>query len=426
MPKIRPNSQLKQIVLEETNDGRDVVRYLKSTFMQIEDGVSLFGLRHKDYARSHKIAAARILARIGLEEGKRYLRRNYVRTPFRRVHPEDEDGPKREMAASTAELYRLVKKETNDGKDIIIRFVGIMKGYHPEYKPHLRMAAAKELIRQMEFDYDDGSAEPPASEPVSEPVGASLVGAHHPKPASPAPTHTESAPISEPVGASLMGAHTITSDESNPNPVPNSELSIENSESDPPDQANPIYPTHPVNPDSDKITTHQPNHTNHSSDNDSISNSELKIENSPSLADIQRQMHIQDGSVHYRDYAAQHAKEAESIYQSIIRRASGSYNLDEAQRKTQDLIAEFDDFMAERDPGYQPIAVPDQLITKSLTEQMDETRTYPFDPADFFDLDQDYFYYCMCRVCEQCDELDYFFEFMRELEEDYDNIFEDP
>ena len=142
----KPNPQLKQIVLQETNDGRDVVRYLKSTFMEIEDAPSLFGLSPKDYARTHKIAAARILARLGLEEGKRYLRRNYVQTPFRRVHPEDEDGPKRDMAASTADLYRLVRKETNDGRDIIIRFVEIMKGYHPEYKPHLRMAAAKELI----------------------------------------------------------------------------------------------------------------------------------------------------------------------------------------------------------------------------------------------------------------------------------------
>ena len=396
MPKIRPNPQLKQIVLEETNEGRDVVRYLKSTFMQVEDGVNLFGLRHKDYARSHKIAAARILARIGLEEGKRYLRRNYVRTPFRRVHPEDEDGPKRDMAASTAELYRLVKKETNDGRDIIIRFVGIMKGYHPEYKPHLRIAAAKELIRQIEFDYED-------------------------EPTPTTPTHTESTPTSEPVGASLVGAHTITADESNPNPVHNPELSIENSESDSPNQANPIYPTHPVNPDSDKITTHQPNHINHSSDNDSISNSELKIENSPSLADIQRQMHIEDSSVHYRDYAAQHAKEAESIYQSIIRRASYRRNLQDAKREAEELIGQFDLFMQERDPEYRPVAVPDNLITASLTQQMDESKTYPFDPADYYDLDQDYFYYCMCRVCEQCDELDYFFEFMRELEEEYED-----
>ena len=110
MPRTRPNPQLKQIVLEETNDGRDVVRFLKSTFMNIEDAPQLFGLRHKDYARTHKIAAARILARLGLEDGKRYLRRNYVQTPFKRVHPEDEDLPKRDMAASTSELYRLVKK----------------------------------------------------------------------------------------------------------------------------------------------------------------------------------------------------------------------------------------------------------------------------------------------------------------------------
>ena len=99
---------------------------------------------------------------------RRYLRRNYVQTPFKRVHPEDEDLPKRDMAASTSELYRLVKKETNDGRDIIIRFVGIMKGYYPEYKPHLRMAAAKELIRQIEFDYDD---EPARTEPASASTG---------------------------------------------------------------------------------------------------------------------------------------------------------------------------------------------------------------------------------------------------------------
>ena len=190
--KIKPNAQLKQIVLEETNDGRDVVRFLKSTFMKVEDAPVLFGLSPKEYARSHKIAAARILARLGLEDGKRYLRRNYVQTPFKRVHPEDEDLPKKDMAASTSELYRLVKKETNDGRDIIIRFVEIMKGYHPEYKPHLRMAAAKELIRQIEFDYDD---EPPPSHTISAPssshVGASLVGApRHPRIRSTSPAQS--------------------------------------------------------------------------------------------------------------------------------------------------------------------------------------------------------------------------------------------
>ena len=185
---------------------------------------SLFGLSPKEYARTHKIAAARILARLGLEDGKRYLRRNYVQTPFKRVHPEDEDLPKRDMAASTSELYRLVKKETNDGRDIIIRFVGIMKGYYPEYKPHLRMAAAKELIRQIEFDYDDEPAR-------TEPVGVPLVGAHNPQ--------------------------SSTSDESDPNPIPNSELTIDNPDDAPTNQSQPEYPDNPVHPDSDDNRRHR-------------------------------------------------------------------------------------------------------------------------------------------------------------------------
>jgi hypothetical protein len=366
LPKIKPNPQLKQIVLEETNEGRDVVRFLKSTFMKVEDGVSLFGLRHKDYARSHKIAAARILARIGLEEGKRYLRRTYVQTPFRRVHPEDEDGPKRDMAASTSELYRLVKKETNDGRDIIIRFVGIMKGYHPEYKPHLRMAAAKELIRQIEFDYED------------EPEETATASTDRTHPESPSNT--------------VIPASTSTS-ASHP---------------------------HPENPDSDKKPD-PVNHPNHSSDTNHP-DPEFVIENPEvSLAQIQRKMLVEDGSVHYRDYAAQHTREAESIYQSIIRRAAYGYDLQDAKGQAQDLIGQFDRFMEERDPGYQPIAVPDQLITKSLSDQMDESEPCIFDPGDYFDLDQDYFYYCLCGYCEQCDEVDYFFEFMRELQEEYED-----
>ena len=351
MPRItrKPNPQLRKIVLEETDDGRDVIRYLKSVLMTIEDGVSLFGLRHKDYARTHKIAAARILARLGLEEGKRYLDRNYVQTPFRRVHPEEEDGPKRDMAASTAQLYRMARQKTRDGADIIIHFVEVMKGCHPEYKPHLRMAAAKELIRQIEFDYD-----------------------YEEEPTSPPLTHIE--PTHEPVGedTQIRAHHQNHTNHSSDNYS---------------DQPNPENPTHPTNPDSDKITAHPTNH-------------------SPAP---------------YRDYAAKHANEAESIFQSIIRRASDSYNLNEAQLKVQDLIAEFDQFMQERDPEYRPIAVPDNLIIKSLTESMDEIETYPFDPADYYDLNQDYFYYCTCLTCEACDELDYFFEFIRELEEEYED-----
>ena len=375
----KPNPQLRKIVLEETNDGRDVIRYLKSVITTIEGAPELYGLRHKDYARSHKIAAARILARLGLEEGRRYLDRTYVQTPFRRVHPEDEnDPPKKDMAASTSELYRLARQKTRDGADIIIHFVEVMKGYHPEYKPHLRMAAAKELIRQIEFDYDE-------------------------EPTPPASTHIESTPSSEPVGASLVGARA-------------------SSESDQ-RQPDPVHPVHPENPDSDKITAHQDNQTNHSSDNRSAHqpNHTNHSSDKPSLADVQRQMHLEDGSAHYRDYADYHAKEGESIYQSIIRRASDEHDPEDEKRTAYKLIAHFNWYMSECDPDYQPISVPDHLITKSLEQRRDTSKPDIFDPADYYDLDQDYFYYCMCLSCEACDELDYFFKFMRELEEEYED-----
>ena len=367
----RPNPQLKQIVLEETNDGRDVVRFLKSTFMQVEDAPSLFGLSPKEYARTHKIAAARILARLGLEDGKRYLRRNYVQTPFKRVHPEDEDLPKRDMAASTSELYRLVKKETNDGRDIIIRFVGIMKGYYPEYKPHLRMAAAKELIRQIEFDYDDEPAR-------TEPVGVPLVGAHNPQPS--------------------------TSDESDPNPIPNSELTIDNPDDSPTNQSHPEYSDNPVNPDSDKITAHHTNQANHSSDD------RPKLITNP-----------------YRAYADLHcASDGESIYRSIVRRASDSPTLGNAKYKAGQLIQDFNRFAKDCDPEHQPVSVPDDLLAKSLTQLRESPETYVFDPDDYYELGLDEFYYCLCRYCEECDELDYYFETMREFEEDADPLYEDP
>ena len=390
--KRKPNLRLRKIVLEETNDGRDIIRFLKNVIVHIEDGPQTFGIRPQDFARKHKIDAARILAKLGFEEGKRYLRRTYVPTPFRRTHPEDEDIPRPETTRATRDLYRLVRKKTNDGADIMLNFIEIMKGYHPEFKPHLRMAAAKELVRQIEYDYEEEPA--PRTHPPTQPASTNA----EPTQTPPASTNTEP----------------TTPSKSNSNSQP----------------TNPVHPTNPVNPDtSDEITAHHQNPTNHSSDNSADHpNPEHPTnpinpasDNPVSLAEIQRQLHIEDGSAPYRDYAAQHARESESIYESIIRRASSGYSLQEAQNKTQDLIAEFDDFMAERDPGYRPIAVPDNLITKSLKERMDETRLYPYDPTDYYDLDDDYFYYCLCRYCERCDEVNYHFQFMRELEEEYED-----
>ena len=148
----------------------------------------------------------------------------------------------------------------------------------------------------------------------------------------------------------------------------------------------------------------------------------MKIENSTEIPGW-----IQDFANPYTQYAISNCtEEAESIYHSIIRRSEDRPDLDSARRKATGLIEEFNQFMAERDPEYEPVTVPDDLLTRSLTQRIEAPESYLFDPADFFDLDRDDFYYCRCRGCEECDELDYFFEFMRELEEDYDQIFEDP
>ena len=365
MPRItrKPNKQLKQIVLEETDDGRDIVRYLKSVFVEVEDAPRLFGLIPDDYARTHKIAAARILARLGLEEGRRYLDWNYVQTPFRRVHPEDEnDPPKREMAKTTADLYRLVNKKTNDGSDIMIHFIEIMKGYHPEYKPHLRMAAAKELVRQIEFDYDE-SAEPQPSDtvrPECPPVQESRVEE------SVSTASAQPDPVEDPA----------------PQPAPTTESYAD-------------APAHTESPsDTAKDLPHNP----------------PKLITNP-----------------YRDYSDLNcADEAESIYRSIIHRASNRPTLASAKYKAEQLIEDFNRFAQDRDPGFDPVAVPDNLLTRSLTQRMEDPESYIFDPADYYDLDRDYFYHCMCGGCEECDELDYFFESMRELDRNIELLLEDP
>ena len=70
--------------------------------------------------------------------------------------------------------------------------------------------------------------------------------------------------------------------------------------------------------------------------------------------------------------------------------------------------------------------MPDDLLAKSLTQLRESPETYVFDPDDYYDLELDEFYYCLCGYCEECDELDYYFESMREFEEDTDPLYEDP
>ena len=120
------------------------------------------------------------------------------------------------------------------------------------------------------------------------------------------------------------------------------------------------------------------------------------------------------------------AEEEESIYRSIIRRAADRPDLDSACREAQKLIAEFNTYATDRNPQHRTVVVPDDLLARSLTQRMEAPETYLFDPADYYDLDRDDFYYCLCEDCDECDEVEFFMETMRELEEETDHILEDP
>ncbi|MCY4651608.1 MAG: hypothetical protein OXC95_00415, partial [Dehalococcoidia bacterium] len=166
-------------------------------------------------------------------------------------------------------------------------------------------------------------------------------------------------------------------------------------------------PTYPVNPDSDNPTASDlPDHANPEYPENPDSDNPA----SP-----------------HRAYADIHCQvEAESIYQSIVRRASDRPTLGSAKFEAAQLIADFNRFAAGRDPEFALITVPDQLLTKSLTQRLEDPESYIFDPAEYYDSDRDDFYFCMCGGCADCDELEYFIEFMRELEEETDYVCEDP
>ena len=70
------------------------------------------------------------------------------------------------------------------------------------------------------------------------------------------------------------------------------------------------------------------------------------------------------------------------------------------------------------------MTVPDEILAKSLAIQMQDPESYIFDPMEYYDFDRDDFF-CMCGYCEDCDELEFFVEFLRELEEDTAFIYED-
>ena len=179
--KIEYMSSLADIIAQETQDGRLIVRFLLSAM----DGDL------PDFQPCHRIDAARLLVKLGFDQAQAAIDRvraaqraaaQRQRTPNRqpRAQPETrwlfESQSETEAEAETqsaansirAQLAQIVREETNDGRAAVRFLIDAMLGEFPDFKPCHRLSAAKELL-QRGFDYLPNDADAQAdAEPEPE------------------------------------------------------------------------------------------------------------------------------------------------------------------------------------------------------------------------------------------------------------------
>ena len=133
---------LRDIVRQETDDGRLIVRFFVSTMQgQLQDAKP-----------SHRIAAARQLVKLGFTEAQDFIDES-APAPKRRRRAQHSPPADRKLASG---LAKIVRQETDDGRVAVRFLVDVMQGGLPGFKPHHRLAAAKELLRR---GFDDTLAD---------------------------------------------------------------------------------------------------------------------------------------------------------------------------------------------------------------------------------------------------------------------------
>ncbi len=139
---------LADIIREETDDGRLVVRFLIDVMQGKVD----------DSKPCHRLDAARQLLNLGFEGAHAVIQSASqsasVRAPSRaRTNSRLVEG-----------LADIIKLETSDGRDAVRFLVDVMQGNLKDFKPHHRLSAAKELLRRG-FDNSPGDSAGDEREP---------------------------------------------------------------------------------------------------------------------------------------------------------------------------------------------------------------------------------------------------------------------
>ena len=162
-------SSLADIIAQETQDGRLIIRFLLSAM----DGDL------PDFLPCHRIDAARLLVKLGFDQAQTAIvrARSDQRTPNRdsRSQPQAQSQRQAESESQSAassirtQLAQIVREETDDGRAAVRFLIDAMQGEFPDFKPCHCLSAAKELL-QRGFDYlpDDPDA-PDSHESAAEP-----------------------------------------------------------------------------------------------------------------------------------------------------------------------------------------------------------------------------------------------------------------
>ncbi len=162
---LSPQQRLAQIVAEETDGGRTIVRF----FRQVVKGE----LNHEGFQPNHRMDSAKQLVKIGLTEFQDYIDANA--SPPKRREAKKPSTDLNEVSPETLkareELAQYARELTQDGRAVIQMYAEVMGGLRndEDFKPHHRIAAGKELLLR---GFGPASAWPelePSAEPQSQP-----------------------------------------------------------------------------------------------------------------------------------------------------------------------------------------------------------------------------------------------------------------
>ena len=132
-----PTPSLADIVREETDDGRLIIRFL----IEVMQGL----LEHSKPC--HRLDAARQLLTLGFHPAQSFIDENSPAAQTRKnLRAPGVLGA--ETAPLHQELAALIREETDNGRTTVRFLIDVMQGTIPDFKPHHRLSAAKELLHR--------------------------------------------------------------------------------------------------------------------------------------------------------------------------------------------------------------------------------------------------------------------------------------